>query len=91
MVGRAVTVYRAEPPDKTAQLGHLNGEREAETYADPSCRRPSLGDGVRVSFARCYEEEMPALTRFVMRLGADPHTAADAAHTAFEDAYRQWD
>jgi RNA polymerase sigma-70 factor (ECF subfamily) len=34
---------------------------------------------------------MPLLIRFVMRLGADPHAAADAAHSAFTAACAQWE
>ncbi|WP_327350268.1 RNA polymerase sigma factor [Streptomyces sp. NBC_01304] len=34
-------------------------------------------------FAKLYKQEMPFLTRFLMRLGASPYEAADAAHEAF--------
>ncbi|MFG2880684.1 hypothetical protein ACGFYU_37700 [Streptomyces sp. NPDC048337] len=34
---------------------------------------------------------MPLLARFVMKHGASPQEAADAAHEAFATAYPQWD
>ncbi|MEU9107156.1 sigma-70 family RNA polymerase sigma factor [Streptomyces xanthophaeus] len=42
-------------------------------------------------FADAYRREMPLLTRFVMKHGASPQEAADAAHEAFATAYPQWD
>lgn len=37
-----------------------------------------------------YRREMPLLTRFVMKHGASPQEAADAAQEAFAAAYPQW-
>ncbi|WP_432076562.1 RNA polymerase sigma factor [Streptomyces wuyuanensis] len=44
----------------------------------------------RFDFARFYTDHIASLTRFVMRLGATPYEAADAAHTAFTEAFPQW-
>lgn len=43
------------------------------------------------SFADVYRAEMPLLARFVMKHGASPQEAADAAHEAFAQAYEVWD
>ncbi|WP_037919807.1 RNA polymerase sigma factor [Streptomyces xanthophaeus] len=60
--------------------------------------RPRTGPATRVrtdpgthDFQDAYRREMPLLTRFVMKHGADPQEAADAAHEAFTTAYPQWD
>ncbi|MEU2653732.1 sigma-70 family RNA polymerase sigma factor [Streptomyces sp. NPDC007325] len=41
-------------------------------------------------FSDTYRREMPLLTRFVMKHGAGPQEAADAAQEAFAAAYPQW-
>lgn len=41
-------------------------------------------------FASCYAKEMPGLVWFVMSLGAGPEAAADAAQSAFADAFPVW-
>ncbi|GAA3123221.1 RNA polymerase sigma factor [Streptomyces goshikiensis] len=55
-----------------------------------SATRVSSGVGTH-SFPDAYQREMPLLTRFVMKHGAGPQEAADAAHEAFATAYPQWD
>lgn len=44
-----------------------------------------------LDFATVYRVEMPTLTRFVMKHGASPQEAADAAQEAFAQAYTSWD
>ncbi|WP_193383758.1 MULTISPECIES: sigma-70 family RNA polymerase sigma factor [Streptomyces] len=60
----------------------------------PGQRRPSVpaadDEVIREDFARYYQQHMPALIRFVMRYGADPYEAADAAQAAFIEAFRAW-
>ncbi|WP_406447146.1 sigma-70 family RNA polymerase sigma factor [Streptomyces sp. NBC_00876] len=46
--------------------------------------------GSRLDFALFYSEHLAMLTRFVMRLGASPHEAAEAAHVAFVEAFPKW-
>ncbi|GAA2359383.1 sigma-70 family RNA polymerase sigma factor [Streptomyces cuspidosporus] len=56
------------------------------------CQRPIPEDSkARAAFAEYYQQDFLALTRFVMRLGAAPHEAADAAQSAFVLAFEQWD
>ncbi|QKW54250.1 RNA polymerase sigma factor [Streptomyces buecherae] len=47
-------------------------------------------EGTREDFARYYRQHRAGLTRFVMRHGANPHEAADAAQAAFNEAFRSW-
>ncbi|MFF4484548.1 sigma-70 family RNA polymerase sigma factor [Streptomyces sp. NPDC021218] len=60
----------------------------------PSQRRPSVpaacDEVLRASFTTHYEENMPGLIRFVMRYGATPYEAADAAQAAYIEAFRVW-
>lgn len=60
----------------------------------PGQRRPSVpaadDEVIREDFARYYQQHMPGLIRFVMRYGADPYEAADAAQAAFIEAFRAW-
>ncbi|MFE2498801.1 RNA polymerase sigma factor [Streptomyces scopuliridis] len=46
--------------------------------------------GSRLDFALFYSEHLAMLTRFVMRLGASPYEAAEAAHVAFVEAFPKW-
>jgi RNA polymerase sigma factor (sigma-70 family) len=46
--------------------------------------------GSRSEFALFYHRHVAVLIRFVMRLGATPHEAADAVHTAFAEAFPRW-
>ncbi|MFK4272590.1 RNA polymerase sigma factor [Streptomyces milbemycinicus] len=56
------------------------------------CQRPIPEDSkARAAFAEYYQRDFLGLTRFVMRLGAKPHEAADAAQSAFVLAFEQWD
>ncbi|MGW2272243.1 RNA polymerase sigma factor [Streptomyces yangpuensis] len=56
--------------------------------ADPAGR---AGSGrARHDFPETYRRELPLLTRFIMKHGASPQEAADAAHEAFATAYPQW-
>lgn len=41
-------------------------------------------------FASCYARELPGLVWFVMSLGAGAEAAADAAQSAFTDAFPVW-
>lgn len=47
-------------------------------------------EALRESFSRYYEQHMASLIRFVMRYGASPHEAADAAQAAFIEGFRVW-
>ncbi|MEU3787733.1 sigma-70 family RNA polymerase sigma factor [Streptomyces sp900129855] len=51
--------------------------------ASPALTTSSLED--------LYRVEMPQLTRFLVRVGATPYEAADAAHEAFTIAIEKWD
>jgi RNA polymerase sigma factor (sigma-70 family) len=42
-------------------------------------------------FPACYAKELPGLIWFVMGLGADAHSAADVAQSAFAEAFGAWD
>ncbi|GAA2236216.1 RNA polymerase sigma factor [Streptomyces indiaensis] len=56
-------------------------------------RRPTEGAqllGQRAEFALFYYRHVAGMIRFVMRLGATPHEAADAVHTAFTEAFPRW-
>jgi RNA polymerase sigma factor (sigma-70 family) len=46
--------------------------------------------GSRLDFVMFYSEHLAILTRFVMRLGASPYEAAEAAHVAFVEAFPKW-
>jgi RNA polymerase sigma factor (sigma-70 family) len=62
--------------------------RKASPDAPP---RPGDGSGVPAAdFADCYAREMPGLVWFVMSLGASAEVAADAAQSAFADAFPVW-
>jgi len=57
-------------------------------------RIPADGVSVPLSgqdFSACYAKEMPGLIWFVMGLGADAHSAADVAQSAFAEAFGAWD
>jgi DNA-directed RNA polymerase specialized sigma24 family protein len=56
--------------------GIPSGPREA-TVADPE-------------FATCYQAEMPALISFLIRCGAEPDDAPEAAQDAFRELFGQW-
>ncbi|GAA3372045.1 hypothetical protein GCM10017744_101940 [Streptomyces antimycoticus] len=60
----------------------------------PSQRKSSVpaarNEVVRASFVSHYEEHMPGLIRHVMRYGATPYEAADAAQGAYIEAFRVW-
>lgn len=60
----------------------------------PGQRRQSLpaadDEVIREDFALYYRQHMPKLIRFVMRYGANPYEAADAAQAAFIEAFRSW-
>ncbi|MGK5548671.1 sigma-70 family RNA polymerase sigma factor [Streptomyces sp. URMC 127] len=57
--------------------------------ASPAADLPGEASPV-LDFAAVYRAEMPLLTRFVMKHGARPQEAADAAHEAFARAYEVW-
>ena len=44
-----------------------------------------------LDFSACYSREMSGLVWFVMGLGADAHSAADVAQSAFAEAFQVWD
>jgi DNA-directed RNA polymerase specialized sigma24 family protein len=54
--------------------------------------RPERGQprGHRLEFALFYSSHAAGLVRFVMRLGATPHEAADAVQSAFTEAFPRW-
>jgi DNA-directed RNA polymerase specialized sigma24 family protein len=56
--------------------GTSSGPREA-TVADPE-------------FATCYQAEMPELIGFLIRCGAEPDDAPEAAQDAFRELFEQW-
>jgi DNA-directed RNA polymerase specialized sigma24 family protein len=58
------------------QLGIPSGSREA-TVADPE-------------FATCYQAEMPALISFLIKCGAEPGDASEAAQEVFRRLFGQW-
>jgi RNA polymerase sigma-70 factor (ECF subfamily) len=58
------------------QPGTPSGPREA-TVADPE-------------FATCYQAEMPALISFLIKCGAEPGDAPEAAQNAFRELFAQW-
>ncbi|MGB8947104.1 MAG: sigma-70 family RNA polymerase sigma factor [Streptomyces sp.] len=45
---------------------------------------------IEQDFTRCYQQQMPPLVRHLMRQGAAPHEAAEAAQAAFADAFAGW-
>jgi len=61
------------------------GAQEQPLVDAPS---PALTPG---SLEDLYRVEMPQLARFLMRVGATPYEAADAAHEAFIAAIEKWD
>ncbi|MFE6776663.1 RNA polymerase sigma factor [Streptomyces sp. NPDC057702] len=60
----------------------------------PGQREPSVpaadDEVVREDFTLYYRQHMPKLIRFLMRYGANPYEAADAAQAAFIEAFRSW-
>ncbi|AUA16504.1 RNA polymerase sigma factor SigX [Streptomyces malaysiensis subsp. malaysiensis] len=60
----------------------------------PSQRKSSIpaarNEVIRANFASHYEEHMSGLIRHVMRYGATPYEAADAAQGAYIEAFRVW-
>lgn len=44
-----------------------------------------------LDFSACYSREISGLVWFVMGLGADAHSAADVAQSAFAEAFQVWD
>lgn len=51
--------------------------------------QPGTADA-SLDFAGCYARELPGLVWFVMSLGASAEAAADAAQSAFTDAFPVW-
>jgi RNA polymerase sigma factor (sigma-70 family) len=47
-------------------------------------------DLAQVEFAALYQGEKPRLVRFLIKLGAKPEDAADAAQDAFNELYKCW-
>jgi RNA polymerase sigma-70 factor (ECF subfamily) len=54
-------------------------------------RLPFQATAASLEFASLYETEMPKLMRFVMKHGASPIEAADAAQAAFSAAWEAWE
>lgn len=67
----------------TSQVGRP-AVMPAPAHAPPAPAR------VEQEFTRCYEQQMGPLVRHLMRQGAAPHEAAEAAQAAFTEAYAQW-
>lgn len=63
--------------------------------ATPAPGPPSAPTGhdtvARVDFATYYDRHMAGLIRHLVRQGARPHEAAEAAQAAFAEAYAQWE
>jgi len=59
---------------------------------DSACEHADVTEFSTVEFAAFYTSEMRPLIRHVMRAvpGADMHQAADAAQSAFMQAYQTW-
>ncbi|UGQ13536.1 sigma-70 family RNA polymerase sigma factor [Yinghuangia sp. ASG 101] len=71
------------------------GDQRAEVRQRRVTQRPSpqtrlRAPGSRLDFALFYSEHLGLLTRFVMRLGASPYEAAEAAQSAFVEAFPKW-
>ncbi|MEV6133616.1 sigma-70 family RNA polymerase sigma factor [Streptomyces violaceusniger] len=73
---------------------HVSASTSTLPVHFPSQRKSSVpaarNEVIRASFAAHYEENMPGLIRFVMRYGATPYEAADAAQGAYIEAFRVW-
>jgi RNA polymerase sigma factor (sigma-70 family) len=68
-------------------FGQVARPDASETTTSPS--HPS--SAARQEFTSLYEAEMPKLARFVMKHGATPVEAADAAQAAFSAAWEAWE
>ena len=66
-----------EVPTAAAELVILYFPADLRPPADPE-------------FATCYYAEMPALIRFLVKCGAGPDDAADAAQEAFTELFLRW-
>ncbi|NUP40785.1 MAG: sigma-70 family RNA polymerase sigma factor [Streptomyces sp.] len=62
--------------------------KPVQAFSDTDGASPTLTTS---SLEDLYRVEMPQLTRFLVRVGATPYEAADAAHEAFTVAIEKWD
>ncbi|MFD0034969.1 sigma factor [Streptomyces sp. NPDC127172] len=65
-------------------------ELSVRSSAAPATNCGGTGTAAR-DFATVYRAELVPLIRFVMKHGARPQEAADAAQEAFVQAYKTWD
>ncbi|MEV0529935.1 sigma-70 family RNA polymerase sigma factor [Streptomyces sp. NPDC050439] len=56
----------------------------------PTATPPRPARETDEDFTRCYEQQMGPLVRHLMRQGAAPHEAAEAAQAAFAEALTRW-
>lgn len=81
------------PPDVSLSLGQAHRPRDEEEDVDRpvAATLDRRGSVARVDFALYYEQHMARLIRHVMRQGASPHEAAEAAQAAFAEAFVTWE
>jgi hypothetical protein len=65
-------------------------ELSVRSSAAPATNCGGTGTAAR-DFATVYRAELVPLIRFVMKHGARPQEAADAAQEAFVQAYKTWE
>ncbi|MFC6064362.1 RNA polymerase sigma factor [Streptomyces ochraceiscleroticus] len=86
---RLMAAGRETPP----KAGDQADRRAARAMPSPRLPSAPAGHGTvaLVDFASYYEQHLAKLIRHLMRQGARPHEAAEAAQAAFTEAYAQWD
>lgn len=69
------------------------GSGRVASPAAPGTARQRLtrGQAAIHDFVTLYKSEMPRLVRFILKHGATPQEAADAAQTAFASAWETWE
>lgn len=79
------------PAAEIPSSGRAAEEHAAEEHgAEEAVIPDSVTNIWHVDFAACYEAEMPVLVRYLIKCGADPHDAVDAAQDAFRLLFEQW-
>lgn len=64
--------------------------RQSNTQTRSAAARQSSNVASRAAFARCYEQQLTSVIRFIMRNGVSAHEAADIAQATFVLAYEAW-
>lgn len=79
-------------PVAVAEVGATRaGRSEAMPLSPHALMLPtSHAEETDEDFTRCYQQQMAPLIRHLMRQGAAPHEAAEAAQAAFAAAYPRW-